>query len=275
MDFLVNSPLGSYTKYNCHYDPTLLFPIKRDEARQGLGYKGIDIYGYDVWNAYELSWLNNYGKPETGILRMIVSVDSKSIIESKSLKLYLNSFNNTSFSSKDAVQETISNDIKSAVEGNVIVEIIELTDQRLYQIKSPPGINIDSINIDIDWNKVQGVDSSLLTTEDIQVNETLHSNILRSNCLVTGQPDFGTLVIEYSGNKIDKASLLAYIASYRNHKGFHEQCVERAFFDIMETCMPISLSVHAHYTRRGGIDICPYRSSVATQTPDYMRFIRQ
>lgn len=274
MTFLKNSPLGSKVYYNTKYDQSLLFPISRKHTREALQ-NYTSMHGYDIWHAYELSWLDQGGKPHVGLLRIVISSTSENIIESKSLKLYLNSFNNTNFDTVESVRLIILHDIASAIVGEVDIEIFDMASAHLAICEIPLGVCIDELDIEIDWEQTHQSNKNFLRHIDVKTQEVLHSNILRSNCLITNQPDFGTIVIDYTGYKLNQHSLLRYIASYRNHQEFHEQCVERIFCDIVEVCNPDSLMVYAHYTRRGGIDICPYRSSNTMAIPSYRRFIRQ
>ncbi len=261
ISLLKQSSLGKKAEYKNIYDSNLLFAIPRFAKRQEIGIKNDKeciFYGYDLWNCYEVSWLNIKGKPEVRIAEIYYSSKSISIVESKSLKLYLNSLNNSVFDNESQVQEIITKDLSSLLYINVNVTLKNMNQE--YSIVKPLGICIDSIDILI--QEASSPKADLLKTEDDNiVNETLHSNLLKSNCLVTGQPDWSTIEIQYSGNKICHASLLEYIISYRNHNEFHEQCVERIFMDIWHQCKPQYLSIYARYTRRGGIDINPFRSS--------------
>ena len=255
-------PLGKPTDYVDTYKPSLLCGIPRNEGREQLGIVGKDLpfSGVDVWNAYELSWLEPSGKPAVAIAEIKIPADSPFMVESKSLKLYLNSFSQTPFKSRHEVGETIEMDLSVLVRTAVMVRIV-LPEESLnsFARTKTPGICIDKHDIETD---VYSVDAKLLQLEVMSshVSEVLHSHLLRSNCPVTQQPDWATLVIEYTGHKINHQSLLKYIISYRNHNGFHEQCVEQIFMDIKQHCHPQRLSVLARYTRRGGIDINPYRS---------------
>ena len=255
-------PLGKPTEYIDTYKPSLLCGIPRSEGREPLGITGNDLpfKGIDVWNAYELSWLEPSGKPVVAIAEIKILADSPLMVESKSLKLYLNSFCNTPFKSRHEVGQTIEMDLSVLVRSSVMVRII-MPEESLttFTRTKTPGVCIDKHEIETDMYLV---DAQLLQPEIMSshVSEVLHSHLLRSNCPVTRQPDWATVVVEYTGNKIDHQSLLKYIISYRNHDGFHEQCVEQIFMDIKQRCDPLHLSVFARYTRRGGIDINPYRS---------------
>ncbi len=278
MNELSNTPLGKATAYIDTYSPDLLVGIPRTIARAeiGLTTKNIPFHGDDFWNCYELSWLNHAGKPCVAILSFIVPYDSECISESKSVKLYLNSFNNTRMTSKDHVLNTITDDLSNVVKSLVKAEIKEINDLSGSKILSFSGLCIDDLGIEINEYKVN---ANLLKLESQNriVEESLYSNLLKSNCLITNQPDWATIQIKYKGQKIHHESLLKYIVSFRNHNEFHEQCVERVFCDIMRVCKPIELEVFAKYTRRGGIDISPYRANkiIEDTEVDKYRDVRQ
>ena len=254
-----NSPLGKKSGYVDKYSPELLFPIKRAAQRENIDItSSLPFYGFDAWNAYEISWLNEKGKPQVAIAKFIFPCDSENIIESKSFKLYLNSFNNSKFDSIDDVKKILTNDLSKAANSEVKVQINFLQKTNLNIKNNFIGKNID--NIDIECNEYN-VNADFLIAENTKVTETLTSDLLKSNCLVTEQPDWGSIQISYTGNKISHEGLLKYIVSFRNHNEFHEHCVERIFIDIMEKCGPEKLTVIAHYVRRGGLDINPYRST--------------
>lgn len=256
---LTLSPLGKETTYITQYQRDLLFAIprkaKRDEIHvpEKLPFKGVD-----VWNAYEISWLNSKGKPMVAIGEFIVPCTSENIYESKSIKLYLNSFTNTKFASIADVQKVIQRDLSELVGAPVQANIVLVNDFAQHEIKSFSGTCIDQLDVECD---VYMVDTKFLKTEEQHVSEVVYSDLLKSNCLVTGQPDWGSVQIQYTGKKIQHEGLLKYIVSFRNHNEFHEQCVERIFMDIMRECRPEKLTVHACYTRRGGLDINPFRST--------------
>ena len=266
--------LGKETRYSDCYDPSLLCPIPRAKARQsGDQTDSLPFIGVDIWTAYELSWLNLDGLPQIAIVEFMIPCDSKSIVESKSFKLYLNSFIQTKFASKEAVQSQLVKDISAATGAKVDVSLFELAEyQGIQPIAEPQGICIDSQSLVIDS---YSPDSELLTiqSENI-VSETLYSHLLKTNCPVTDQPDWASIYIFYKGVKIDQAGLLKYIVSYRQHQDFHEQCVEQIFSDIMSVCSPIELSVYARYMRRGGLDINPFRSTHIPRPPLF-RQVRQ
>ncbi|MDF2690844.1 MAG: NADPH-dependent 7-cyano-7-deazaguanine reductase QueF [Gammaproteobacteria bacterium] len=268
------SPLGKKTHYVEHYSPELLFPIPRQGKREEIGLsQTLPFYGADIWNAYELSWLNPKGKPIVGIAQIIVPCDSSHIFESKSLKLYLNSLNQARFTNKAELVDIIKQDLSRAAGKAVAVEIWEIEEFPDMTITKLESNCLDKLDISCDTYQTQA--NFLKTESELTVEESFHSNLLRSNCLVTGQPDWGTLEISYHGKKIDRIGLLRYIVSFRHHIEFHEQCVERIFVDIMQQCQPQSLSVCARYTRRGGIDINPYRSTNPNFKPANIRLSRQ
>jgi 7-cyano-7-deazaguanine reductase len=266
--------LGKETRYSDSYDPNLLCPIPRVKARQAeQPSQTLPFIGVDVWTAYELSWLNLYGLPQIAIVEFMVPCDSDSIVESKSFKLYLNSFIQTKFASMESVHSNLVKDLSAATGAVVEVTLYEVSEyQGIQPISEPQGYCIDRQPIVID---TYIPDSTLLTTEgDAQVNETLYSHLLKTNCPVTDQPDWASIYIFYKGAKIDQAGLLKYIVSYRQHQDFHEQCVEQIFKDIMSACSPSELSVYARYMRRGGLDINPFRST-HSHRPPLFRQVRQ
>lgn len=270
-----DSLLGKTTIYKDKYDKSLLFKIPRTIKRKELGIDSnyIPFYGVDIWNAYELSWLNNKGKPCVAIARLYIPASSEFLVESKSLKLYFNSFNNNNFASIGEVSKIIEQDLSSLLGTKIKVELFDLLDTQ-EKIGIMPGENIDSI--DVECLEYDTANPALLKFKDSIVNEEINSNFLKSNCLITNQPDWGSITIKYSGKKLDRSSVLQYIVSLRNHNEFHEQCVERIFCDIKKAINPSFLSVYARYTRRGGIDICPYRTTnISFKIPDNIRLIRQ
>ena len=269
--------LGQKTEYQDKYDNSLLFPISRAVARQQLGIlDSLPFQGFDIWNCYELSWLGHCGKPEVKILEFSVNADSPYIVESKSLKLYLNSFSNTRFDNVLQIKKLIEQDLTSLLKSPVIAYIKDLTSYNNTIIKSFSGVNLDSLEIimdDFDISK----NIPQLSSREGQVEESLCSNLLKSNCLVTNQPDWASIQIIYQGRQIDHNSLLKYLVSFRNHNEFHEQCVERIFCEINKFCHPNELTVYARYTRRGGIDINPIRSNrnIDINRIDNSRHVRQ
>lgn len=268
-----NSLLGKSTPYCSQYDASLLFPIPRQEKRTEIGIDSSDLpfEGLDIWTAYEISWLNSKGKPIVYIAEFAFAADSPFLIESKSFKLYLNSFNGTRFNSPEEVVELLESDLTKASGAPVAAQLLPIEFEQTV-IGKLPGINLDELDIEIDdYN----VNSGLLRCDsDEFVCETVNSHLLKSNCLVTSQPDWGSVVIRYEGSRINHEGLLKYIISFREHDEFHEQCVERIYADIMKQCHPDKLTVYARYVRRGGLDINPYRSNFEDEF-DISRTIRQ
>jgi 7-cyano-7-deazaguanine reductase len=269
------SPLGKPSAYAGQYNPTLLFPIARSLARESIGI-GVQLpfFGTDIWNAYELSWLNGRGKPQIAIATFYVPAESPNIVESKSFKLYLGSFAQTRVESVDALRDMLKRDVSAACGGSVSVRLATPAEFRALEFDELDGLSLDRLDLEAD---VYQPDASLLTSaqDEAPVEETLVSNLLKSNCPVTGQPDWGSVQIRYVGPQIDHAGLLRYIISYRNHSGFHEQCVERMFVDIERECRPVKLAIYARYTRRGGLDINPFRTNFNLPMPDNARTARQ
>ena len=265
MNKLHQSQLGKKTTGSASYSPNLLFPLPRADKRKLLGIDTeLPFQGVDIWHAYEVSWLNKKGKPQIALADFTVPCDSPNLIESKSFKLYLNSFNLSTFSSAQEVSDTIANDLSNAAGKPVKVKLILPNAFKDLKLQDVPGENIDHYDVKIDTYQP---DSNLLTTHQEKVTETLVSNLLKSNCPMTDQPDWGAVQIHYTGNKIDAEQLLKYIISFRQYNEFHEQCVERIFIDIMQHCKPEKLSVFACYTRRGGLDINPFRSNFSITAP--------
>ncbi|PRH40221.1 NADPH-dependent 7-cyano-7-deazaguanine reductase QueF [Burkholderia vietnamiensis] len=270
-----HSPLGKATVYAAQYDASLLFPIPRAGAREQLGIAAAPpFFGTDIWNAYELSWLNARGKPQLAVATFYVPAESPNIVESKSFKLYLGSFAQSKFDSVDAVRDVLKRDVSAACGASVSVQLVSPHDFGKLQMEELDGLSLDRLDLDTD---VYEPDPSLLSAaaDEAPVEETLVSDLLRSNCPVTGQPDWGSVQIHYVGPQIDHAGLLRYIISFRNHTGFHEQCVERIFLDILQACKPLKLAVYARYTRRGGLDINPFRTNYNQSMPDNARTVRQ
>jgi 7-cyano-7-deazaguanine reductase len=270
------SPLGKPTAYQAEYTPSLLFPIARQQKREEIGVSGtLPFFGVDIWNAYELSWLNLRGKPQVAIATFTVPADSPNIVESKSLKLYLNSFNQTRVASHQALSDMLRADLSDGFGAPVQVKLTLPDEFPKLQMGELEGLLLDRLEIEVaDYTP----NPSLLKAnhEEAMVEETLLSHLLKSNCLVTGQPDWGSVQIRYVGAQIDQESLLQYLIGFRNHNEFHEQCVERIFMDILRQCRPQKLSVYARYTRRGGLDINPWRSNFTTgQRPSNLRNARQ
>lgn len=288
---LSHAPLGQSVQYPSQYDASLLFPIPRAEARTEIGISApaLPFIGWDLWNGYEVSWLNQKGLPQVAILRVRVRCDSLNIIESKSFKLYLNSFNQTAFSDRDEVLKRLQHDLSCAAAGELEVRLLgpELFNQE--QLGEFEGISLDQQDIAIEHYEPK---AELLVLSEATaagrassdndtaagnalVTESVFSRLLKSNCPVTSQPDWACVQIQYSGRQIDHAGLLKYIVSFRMHNGFHENCVERIFTDIMRQCAPEKLSVFARYTRRGGLDINPWRATPGMTAPVWCRSARQ
>lgn len=272
------SPLGRPVAYRNTYAPELLFPISRQTKRDEIGVAAhaLPFVGEDVWNAYEISWLNMRGKPLVALGTFSVPADSPRLIESKSLKLYLNSLNQSRLGGVDEVQALVARDLSAANGAEVVVRLQSLSAQPQRVFAYPQGVLLDELDIEIDtYQPDPGLLRSQPAAGDGTVTETLFSHLLKSNCLVTGQPDWGTVQIRYCGAPIDRAGLLRYIVSFRNHDEFHEQCVERIFCDIMRQCHPQHLAVSARYTRRGGLDINPARSTGFFASPGNVFEVRQ
>lgn len=270
------SPLGKPTTYQAEYAPTLLFPIARAQKREEIGISGaLPFFGVDIWNAYELSWLNLRGKPQIAIATFTVPADSPNIIESKSFKLYLNSFNQTRLANADALLALLRADLSAGFGAPVQVQLTMPNAFSTLRMGELEGLLLDRLDIEV--NEYQPNPALLKASHDeAMVEETLVSHLLKSNCLVTGQPDWGSVQIRYVGAQIDQARLLQYLIGFRNHNEFHEQCVERIFMDIMRACRPQKLAVYARYTRRGGLDINPWRSNFSTGVrPSNLRNARQ
>ena len=270
------SPLGKSSSYPQQYDSSLLFPIARAGKREELGISGtLPFFGMDIWNAYEVSWLNQRGKPQVAVGSFQAPADSPNIVESKSLKLYLNSFNQTRLSGAEALQEVVSADLSDAFGANVQFRL-QLPEQfDKIRMGELDGLSLDRLDIEVDSYHP---DPGLLSAQhdEAPVEETLVSHLLKSNCLVTGQPDWGSVQIHYVGAQINQEGLLKYLIGFRSHNEFHEQCVERIFMDLLRECRPQKLSVYARYTRRGGLDINPWRSNFTTgKRPSNARNARQ
>lgn len=266
--------LGQPTSYPDKYAPTLLCPISRADSRRPLGLSGeLPFVGVDIWNAWELTWLGEGGRPAVATAEISVPADSPNIVESKSLKLYLNSFAMSRFSSPAEVAETIAGDLSVCAGRDTRVVVLPLVSTEARYVSRLAGVCLDTMQVACtDWD----VNASLLKSDrKTIVAEDLHTHLLRSLCPVTSQPDIGSLQISYHGPRIDPASLLRYVVSYRQHNDFHEACVERMFVDLMARCAPESLSIHARYQRRGGLDINPYRSNDEADRPINLRLWRQ
>ncbi|HHW7447524.1 TPA: NADPH-dependent 7-cyano-7-deazaguanine reductase QueF [Pasteurella multocida] len=274
-DSLDKLKLGQQTQYASNYDRTLLQPVPRHLNRDTLGITHIQPFhfGADIWTAYEISWLNLNGLPQVAIADVAIDSQSENLIESKSFKLYLNSFNQSKFATFEEVQQHLTQDLSNCAKGKVSVKLHPLSKYCHEPIVELAGECIDQQDIEI--NDYQ-FNPEILTncTHDQMVKESLVSHLLKSNCLITNQPDWGTLQIRYEGKQIDREKLLRYIISFRQHNEFHEQCVERIFCDLMQFAKPDKLTVYARYTRRGGLDINPFRSNFEA-VPDNQRLTRQ
>jgi 7-cyano-7-deazaguanine reductase len=270
-----HSSLGQATVYADRYDASLLFPIPRADKRAEIGIRdgALPFHGVDLWNAYELSWLDARGKPRVALAEFRVPASSPNIVESKSFKLYLNGFAQERMTDEAALAAVLTRDLSAAAGADVDVRLLAPEAVAGTPIAEPEGWLLDQLDLDIDdYGPPQ---PAYLTTGKGTTGETLVSHLLRSNCPVTGQPDWGSVQIAYRGAPIDHAGLLRYLVSFRTHSDFHEQCVERIFMDIRERCAPESLSVHARYTRRGGLDINPFRSTDRAASPLNPRGARQ
>jgi 7-cyano-7-deazaguanine reductase len=256
---LSKNPLGKDSAYPDRYAPEVLCPIARQDARDAIGLGGILPFGgEDIWNAYELTWLEETGRPAVATAVLRVPASSEYIFESKSLKIYLNSVAMCRYSSVEELRSIIARDLSEVARAKVSVKLTDACESESDIISTLPGTCIDTANGDF---SATDINPSLLTADaGAVVDEELHSHVLRSNCPVTNQPDLGSVLVRYRGPRIDHSSLLGYIVSFRQHNDFHESCVERIFIDIKERCKPQELSISAHYTRRGGIDINPFRS---------------
>ena len=267
--------LGQQTKYAEKYDRTLLQPVPRRLNRDQLNITATQPFtiGADIWTAYEISWLNPKGVPQVAIADVSIDFRSENLIESKSFKLYLNSFNQTTFADFADVQQTLQRDLQDCAQGKVKVRLNSLADYNEQPIVALSGECIDAQDIEV---RDYAFNATLLNhcTGEHLVEETLVSHLLKSNCLITQQPDWGSLQIHYVGKQINREQLLRYIISFRQHNEFHEQCVERIFCDLMQYAKPEKLTVYARYTRRGGLDINPYRSNFEP-LPQNVRLARQ
>lgn len=253
-------PLGKNVDYPVQYDRSILFGISRAEGRANLGINTSPrFYGVDVWNGYELSWLEPSGKPRVAVLRLDIPASSPNIVESKSLKLYLNSLNHSQFSGLEQLTQTIAVDVSEVVGADVTVAIYSPEQWQELQISAPLGECIDDLPYAA--SEEQKLPRLLTSDDEKVVEETLYSNLMRSLCPVTAQPDWASVFFYYKGAPIDREALLAYVISYRQHDEFHEQCVERMFMDIQRLCKPVYLCIEARYMRRGGLDINPLRCS--------------
>jgi 7-cyano-7-deazaguanine reductase len=277
MSHLEHAPLGKNSENPNQYSPDLLFPISREENRAKLGIQSqsLPFFGVDIWNAYELSWLNAKGKPQLAIATFMVPANSPNIIESKSWKLYLNSLNNHRFQSNDELIDTLKKDLSKASGATVSIQLHSPESQSANGMRELSGKLLDRLDLEI--NPEQKPTSDLLSSDPSLglVEESLVTHLLRSNCPVTGQPDWASVQINYVGPTINEEGLLRYLIAFREHQEFHEHCVEKIFIDIKNKCRPSKLSVYARYTRRGGIDINPFRADYNAEWPDNKRHSRQ
>ena len=274
-DALSGLTLGKSTAYRDTYDASLLQGVPRSLNRDPLGLKAdaLPFHGGDIWTLYELSWLNDRGLPQVAVGHVELDYTSVNLVESKSFKLYLNSFNQTRFDSWEAVQRTLERDLSACAQGKVTVALYRIDELEGQPIAHFHGTCIDEQEIEIDNYQFDTAWLENAASGKV-VEETLVSHLLKSNCLITHQPDWGSVQIQYRGAKIDREKLLRYLVSFRNHNEFHEQCVERIFNDILQFCQPETLSVYARYTRRGGLDINPWRSN-SDFVPAIGRLVRQ
>lgn len=269
---LKKSPLGHSTVYVETYTPDLLFPIPRTLARDKIGLSStLPFKGVDIWSGYEISWLNLKGKPEIALADFTFPCTSTNVIESKSFKLYLNSFNQSHFDKFSDVQKIIQKDLSAAAEAPVSVHLFPVTQLKHTNLEDFSGVCLDLLDIE---TNVYIVDKGLLKTDRTQprANEQLYTNLLKSNCLATGQPDWGSVLINYSGPRIDHEGLLKYLISFRRHSGFGEHCIEQIFHDLLTECRPEKLTVYGRYTRRGGLDINPFRSNFENEPANIRQF---
>lgn len=267
--------LGQATAYVSKYDATLLQAVPRALNRTPIGISDSELpfFGEDEWTGYEISWLNDRGLPQVAIARFIIPATSPNLVESKSFKLYLNSFNQTKFPNWNDVKARMQVDLSACAGGNAQVELYTLKQFNEKSLQTMPGVSLDEQDISIE-NYDYTPELLRLDSNTGEVEETLYSDLLKSNCLITNQPDWGSVSIHYQGPKIDRASLLKYLISFRSHNEFHEQCVERIYQDLNRYCQCNQLTVCARYTRRGGLDINPIRSSLPTWNK-YNRTVRQ
>jgi 7-cyano-7-deazaguanine reductase len=272
---LSNLTLGKPTEYHDKYQPSLLQAVPRSMNREPLGLypDSLPFHGADIWTLYELSWLNAKGLPQVAVGEITLQADSVNLIESKSFKLYLNSFNQTKFADWGDVRAALERDLSACAESKVTVALFRLQEVEGQPIGHFAGSCIDEQDIEID-NYQFTTDYLEQATQPEIVEEQLVSHLLKSNCLITNQPDWGSVQISYRGPRIQREALLRYLVSFRHHNEFHEQCVERIFNDILRFCKPEKLSVYARYTRRGGLDINPWRSNGEFR-PGHSRLVRQ
>ena len=270
------SELGKETTYEHTYNPDRLYMILRAGKREEIGVNPdlLPFKGFDLWNHYEVSWLNPKGKPIVATAEIMYDCNSPYLVESKSLKLYFNSLNNMQYNSVTEVEHIVQSDLQTGLGTDVSVKISPIIASKQPSIRTSfSGECLDGLDV---MCTTYLVEPNYLFFEEKQVEETLYSDLLKSNCLVTDQPDWGSVQITYKGKKINREGLLKYLVSFRNHNEFHEQCIERIFVDILRICKPDSLTVYGRYTRRGGLDINPYRSTEPYVFDDHnLRLLRQ
>jgi 7-cyano-7-deazaguanine reductase len=270
---LAKSPLGQPGTHPDQYSAALLYAVPRAPQRAALGMgDSLPFTGVDVWTAYELTWLDTAGKPQVALATLEVPVDSPSIIESKSMKLYLGSFAQTRLGGMTEVAATVERDLARTCGARVGVTLRGASAFDLQSIRELAGNSIDDLRVACD---VYDVEPALLSANGETVEETLTSRLFRSVCPVTAQPDIASLQISYRGPRIDREALLRYVVSYRCHAGFHEHCVERIFVDVAARCRTEQLTVLGRFTRRGGLDINPFRTNAGAAIPDNVRTARQ
>ena len=275
MDPINQSSLGKPVLYSGSYDPALLFPISRALQRESLGIGDpLPFIGVDIWNAFELSWLDARGKPRVALAEFRVPATSPNIIESKSFKLYLNSYMQTRIPDTDTLRQQLAGDLSAAAGAPVSVVLGTPTSKQSALIENLEGEVIDDLPIEIShYGPPQP--GFLHSNPDAVVEESLVSHLFKSNCPVTGQPDWASVQLHYQGPRLGRDGLLRYLVSYREHDDFHEHCVERIFVDVLAKCLPSRLSVYARYTRRGGLDINPFRATPGWLMPGNTRTSRQ
>jgi len=273
-DELAAAPLGHATGYPDTYDASQLFAVPRAPQREAIGITGaLPFTGADVWTAYEHTWLDSAGKPQIAILTFAIPVATPSIVESKSVKLYLGTFAQTRFADAAAMQAAVERDLSAATGGTVSVALVPASEFGRLRLAELEGERLDALAIAVD--RYDAVEPASLRASGDVVSETLRTDLFRSVCPVTGQPDYASVAIAYRGPRIDREGLLRYLVSYRLHPGFHEHCVERIFVDVMRGCRCEALAVHARFTRRGGLDINPFRSNAGAPVPENVRTPRQ
>jgi 7-cyano-7-deazaguanine reductase len=259
-------PLGKVSDYPRTYTPSLLRSIERGPLRAALGIEGsLPFHGQDTWNCFEFSWLNSKGRPQARIVKIEAPCKSPAIVESKSMKLYLGSFAQTVFATPAELLMTLNSDLRLAFRMPVIIELIG-ADQSPDPIARLPGRSLDDIDVDCD---VYHWCPDLLEVEPgaVTVRETLHTNLFRCVCPVTGQPDWASIMVQYVGHRIPPTALLRYLVAFRDHAAFHEATIEQIFVDLMQRCAPEQLTVYGRFLRRGGIDINPFRSTEQAAAP--------